>query len=288
MELMIPIYNFNFGNNKSVKLHNALIVRETPKIIAFSRHERGYEILIPECRIIFDIDKIQNLRYFLRKTLTILKLFKEGSPFSNILFVERKIYDYLPHYDLWRNEKKYSFAKHLIIDKKELNRFKRFWEKYFDVDLYNYCLNKFCLADHEPNDHDMFMKYIECLEYLLVPDGYKGVISYKFASRGAQLLAQITRDNIEDIYSTLNSAYGLRSALSHGDKKRANNIVEKKSIIEYIKELRIYCRCLIRIFYENEILVKNSTNDKRTKFLKDTLVFRPNIKLPVKPIPLID
>jgi hypothetical protein len=278
MAIAIPLYNFSIAEDSlDLDLWQATIINkkifETAK---FTRDNRKYEIELSPYRLCLH-EKVEEKynRLLLLKTLAILKLFREGNPFSNIILGididnpdRAHVIDYLPHFESWRDEKEYPFLKPLEIEEKDIKSFVDFWKQYYSVKPNNFALERFILADNEPTDQDMLIKYVECLEYLFVPDSKDGDISYKLRSRASMMLAQ--PEKRKELYEFIKKSYNLRSTITHGPGAKSDEVKNK------LGQLRELCRESIKLFIEHKVL---DNKDDRKDFLFNSLIYNVPIKL---------
>jgi hypothetical protein len=278
MTVVIPLYNFGIEKD-NVGLWQAEIINiEIIETVEFTRDNRKYKIELSPYRLCFhETVKAKDNRLLLLKTLAILKLFKDGTPSSNIILkidtdnpYSKIIIDYLPHFECWRDEQKYPFIKPLVIKEEDIESFVDFWEQYYDIDPSNFALERFILADHEYFNQDMLIKYVECLEYLFVPDSKDGNISYKLCSRASMMLAQ--PEKRKELFESIKESYNLRSRITHGPGAKSDEVKNK------LGQLRELCRESIKLFFKYGIL-DNKYKRNRKEFLFSSLIYDVPIKL---------
>jgi hypothetical protein len=139
-------------------------------------------------------------------------------------------------------------------------------QNFKDINYKNFALNRFHLADYRPYDDFSILNYVECLEYLFVPDSSGGEIKYKFSSRGTLILAgnelPLKR---EDIYTKLRKIYDLRSAIVHG-----NRLKEEAKLEDYLKDLKDFCRKAIQFYFRHQCL---DNRNKRRKLMEKIMIY---------------
>ncbi|MFA6473115.1 MAG: hypothetical protein WCU00_13875, partial [Candidatus Latescibacterota bacterium] len=204
---------------------------------------------------------------------TLFKLYKDFLVLSKIVYIGEDKKDYLPHYTHWIDEDR-GLPIYLINENEELD-FIDFWKDFFEIDILNFAVNRFHIADFRPYSKDRFVDYVESLEFLLVPDSVEGEISFRFRNRGCLLLGKnLNIIKKKEIYEALKNAYSFRSAIVHGvDYEK---YLKNRSWESHIKQVRMFLRELIKIFHKNGLI---SENKKRKKYFEDKLIFCAEISL---------
>ena len=237
--IFIPLFNFN------IEPENYFELNEIDKIISYNDFlvtEKINSNKTPKYWFSTIPKKGEEPRRTLDRILIIFKLFKDSLVLSNIIFNEEgKHIDLLPHYTYWEDLER--DLNYYIITAVEKPIFKIFWNKYNIINNFNFAVNRFHLADYNVYLKYRLINYIECLEYLFVPDSSSGEISYKFRTRGTIILGiKKTLSEREIIFNQLKEFYTLRSAIVHGNKKNEKKIMRNKKWEDSLKKLRFYCR----------------------------------------------
>ena len=200
------------------------------------------QMLLPESTMEND----ETRRRPLDRTLTIFKLFKNSIVKSNIVLItlngktEARFWRHYVHYSRVATPPYY-------LGESEEEDFKKFWREFGSIDMSNFAVYRFHLAEIRPYLRDRFTDFVESLEYVLVPDSGEGEIAYKFRIRGALILSP--PDNREAVYNNLKDAYDLRSAIVHGNAKREDELMRKRTWEEWIDLVRDYSRQVLVQFF---------------------------------------
>ncbi len=263
----IPLYNFVLGKRVDrIPLGEYEIIRHDPYPIA-PKKINGIHYSFNSSSFSFRGPRTESrYRHELLKLMTILKLFKEGTPFSNIVFYTRNKFDFMPHFQKWRSGKKYPFSKKYSINVGEVAKFVAFWDRYFRIPIGHFSVYHFVTADHNPYDDAMLLQYISALEHLLVIDGIDGNVTYKFLSRGTIILGEnLDSSGKRKLYNDLKQFYDYRSSIVHGGKQP-----DKDKLLKNLPLARAQCRAAIKYFFEHDTL---TDRDKRSKFINDVVLF---------------
>jgi hypothetical protein len=278
----IPLGNFIRQDQSTCELGDARIIasKNLQKVFleyimeSFAKRKELIDINPPKCYLQMDLaDEVlkndETRRRPLDRTLVIFKLFKDGLVKSNIVFVQNrgKINSLLwRHYVRWTHPE--TKVPAYILKRVEEPFFRKFWREFTSIDVTNFAVYRFHLADFRPYLRDRFADYVESLEYLLVPDSGEGEIGYKFRTRGALTLS--SPKGRGRVYEDLDDAYDLRSAVVHGVSEREAKILrnrgdtEIKGWEEMIRLTRNYDRRLITLFFRGKCY-KN--REMRRKYL---------------------
>lgn len=271
-ELTIPLGNFDCSKSSIIDLWG-------PRIVPIKDTSLSNEIRrrLGEVKYCLEINSIQGEkpRRTLDRILIVFKLFKDSLVLSNTILAGNNIIDELPHYTHWVDKDRGVPLYYLSED--EESTFCEFWKEFFEIDYDNFAVNRFHLADYVAYSTDRFVNYVEALEYLFVPDSDEGEISYKFRSRGAQILGKNKKpDNREKIYLELKHAYKLRSDIVHGEtSKGINKLLRNKTWEENIRPIRCYSRDAIKFFFHAGCL---DNANKRRKLMEKILIFESETK----------
>lgn len=270
-KLTIPLGNFDYAKSSIIDLGGPRIVpiKDTSLSNENRRRLKGVKYCL-------EIDSVQGEkpRRTLDRILIVFKLFKDRLVLSNIILAGNKIIDNLLHYTHWVDKDRGVPLYYLSED--EESTFCEFWKEFFEIGYANFAVNRFHLADYVAYSPDRFVNYVETLEYLFVPDSDEGEISYKFRSRGAQILGKNKEpDDREEIYLELKDAYKLRSAIVHGETNKINKLLRNKTWEANIQPIRCYSREAIKFFFQAGCL---DNADKRRKLLEKMLIFESKIK----------
>lgn len=237
----LPLYNFESDEETIINLGNARI---TP---AGDNWFYGDTIKRSDYILTIELTNKLNPRIILDKALVIFKLFKDCSISSNAVIIPGEALFY-NKYTYWMEEGITSPPQFRLASY-EKSDFAKFWTNSFDIDTDNFAVSRFNYADFNPCVRDKIINYIESLEFMLVPDSSEGEVSYKFRSRGTFILGNLSDIKAkEDLFEFLKDAYGLRSAIVHGDINRKNNLFKKRNLDNYIQELRKLTSKAIKFF----------------------------------------
>ncbi len=198
--------------------------------------------------------------------LTVLKLFKEGLVASDRVFVlndNSARFFRFPHYVPWNRPE--NPPEEYFLSKGEETGFSKFWTEFSAINTRNFGVYRFHLANFRPFLADRYVDHVESLEFLFVPDSFEREIGLKFRTRGALLLAN-AKEVRKNVLSDLRNAYGLRSAIVHGNSsKEARLLGDSTKWEEKIRIVGNYNRSAIRLFFRNRTLDENKS---RLRFLK--------------------
>lgn len=254
----IPLGNFDRETSSMMNLRDATILSSSAlpedilstamrvfekRFIADLDPPKFYlQMLLPESTMEND----ESLRRPLDRTLTIFKLFKNSIVKSNIVLITR---NGKTEARFWRHYVHYAriAGSQYYLKESEVEDFKKFWTEFVSIDMSNFAVYRFHLAEISPYLRDRVTGYVESLEYLLVPDSGEGEIGYKFRIRGALILSP--PDNREAIHDNLKDAYDLRSAIVHGNTKREDELLRKHSWEKWIELVRDYNRQVLVHFF---------------------------------------
>ncbi len=281
--ITIPLFNFELTDLDVLELSKAKIVRankaEIKKIESLFEYSLPYSFNVE----ISPFESEKPIRT-IDRVLIVLKLFKDGFIFSNLFRQnDNQTYRQIPHYTPWGLERGGIYS----ISKVEASSFIDFWEKYITINLQNFAVNRFHLADYRAYTPDRFFDYALSLEHLLVPSSKEGEISYKFRIAGTRVLGATDNISKECRLKKLKSVYGLRSNIVHGvkivhkgnkdnhfktlssTKNAADDKEEKDQWKDAISLVRNYSREAIRMFYEKGLL---DNSNKRRQWIEGKII----------------
>ena len=273
-KILIPLIHLELESGCSLKLN------DSEEIIKSSDLDNGISIPfnpIPKFFFLGLTRDGERPRRALDRILILFKLYRDNLVLSNIILNEKgQIIDQLPHYTYWKDvDRKLS---NYLISKKEEQDFKSFWNKYTKINYFNFALNRFHIADYNVYSEFRLINYVECLEFLFVPDSSSGEISYKFKIRGTKILGESkTQSEKENILMNLKNLYNLRSSIVHGNTKKKIKLKSDKKWEDFLVILRDYCRESIKFIFEFGCLDDSS---KRKDILEKMVVFgsKTNLK----------
>ncbi|MER2519208.1 MAG: hypothetical protein ABTQ34_00785 [Bdellovibrionales bacterium] len=123
-----------------------------------------------------------------------------------------------------------------------------------DFELYkklSFCLKRFNIAFTRDTPEDILVDLVIALESLLLDDGSKGEIVYKFSLRGAVLCGCVNMS--PNIYDDLKILYDIRSSIVHSGKHlsdlscKYNKHHKFKSDQEYVDSVFRLCASIIKL-----------------------------------------
>ena len=267
-KLIIPLFNFDKEQPGKLNLGDSMIVSaddtNIPKQIPYLPLPLKYCL---ETNRRSD----EEPRRTLDRVLIVFKLFKDDVIASNLVLVEQKHADHLPHYTPWSDPDRGTPIYQL--DKDEEQDFIEFWNKYIKIGQSNFAASRFHLADYQPYSTGRFVSYVESLEYLLVPDSGEGEIAYKFRFRGTILFgSDKSQDERKGLLNDLKDAYSLRSAIVHGaTTRRRDKFLGGRSWEEKLKPVRCLSREAIKFFFDKGCL---NDNNARKELIEDITIFK--------------
>ena len=202
-------------------------------------------------------DISEDLRPYIDKFITILRLFKKGAVQYSGLFKYPKVWR-----DSWSilysSEKKMGIRSPIYeLTRKEVKNFKNFWNLLKNLNIGNYpfldvAIRRFNFSYDKDLPEDKLIDFIIAFEALYLK-GAGEELSYRLALRGAYFLGKDEKER-EDIFKNLRNAYIARSKIVHGESTQSKSFNKflDKSNLKSLKELSIiveeYLRESIKIF----------------------------------------
>jgi hypothetical protein len=139
------------------------------------------------------------------------------------------------------------------------------------IELDNFAVNRYHLADMRPYLKDSFVDYIMALEFLLVPDT-RSEISFKFRTAGAFIFHEINGAIQEEMFNYLKNAYNVRSLIVHGESSRdilkelgklSREVDDDFKWYDALNKLSSLVRQAINYFFDKNLLNASSAGDRR-------------------------
>lgn len=218
-----------------------------------------------------------DLRSYIDKFITILRLFKKGTvQYSGLLKYPK----------VWRDSWSISYSREKVkirspiyeLTQKEVEKFKNFWNVLNDLNIENYpfldvAIRRFNFSYDKDLPEDKLIDFIIAFEALYLK-GAGEELSYRLALRCAYFLGKDEKER-EKIFKNLRNAYVVRSKIVHGESTQSKSFNKflKKGNLKSLKELSIiveeYLRESIKIFLE---YLQSKSHDEIIKEIDEKII----------------